>query len=244
MDYLISTRSIVKRFGAVPVLDNIELNILRGEVFAIAGSSGSGKTTLLRILMGFYKPDEGTIEYEGKDITHNIQTIRSLVGLTTQENSFYKRLTVSENLRFYGMMYKVSTKEIRHRIPRILSMIGLEEQGNRLAKTLSGGMMRRLDFGISLIHDPPILILDEPTTGLDPLLRRRLWEVVLKAKRLGKTIIFTSHLLDEVEQYAGRVAILSNSKIVALGGPQQYTQHYGKPFREVFEQIIQQEGSA
>lgn len=241
MPPLLEFTGITKRFNDTTILDNIDLEVFQGETLALVGKSGAGKTTLLRLLMGFYKPDIGTVQYQEKDITHDLERMRRIVGVCTQDNSFYPRLSVYENLQFYANMYDVEPHLIDDRIHRLLEIVELTDSTHTIASTLSGGMMRRLDFAISLVHNPLILIMDEPTTGLDPILRKHLWSVVLRAHKMGKTIIFTTHILDEVEQYATRGAILSDGKIISIASMDQYKEHYNMSFPQIYEEIMNNE---
>ncbi|MFT4311970.1 MAG: ABC transporter ATP-binding protein [Candidatus Woesearchaeota archaeon] len=226
-----------KTFGKEIVLRDASLTLYRGEILGLIGKSGSGKTTLLRILMGFYKPNSGTIWYDGKDITQQTQKIRHSVGLTTQESSFYDRLNVQENLWHYGRMYHISKKELEKQVPRLLQLVDLEDHKKTLAKDLSGGMRRRLDFAISLIHDPDILILDEPTTGLDPSLRKSMWKLIWQIQSLGKTILITSHHFEELEEHCTRIAILESGYVRSVAPMDWYFKKYPqcKNLTQIFE---------
>lgn len=239
MQPLISFQNIGKSFSSQKILNDLSLDIYHNEIFGLVGKSGSGKSTLYRILMGFYKPDNGTLIFDGKDITHDTHAIRQLIGLTTQENSFYPQLTVAENLRYYGRMYHLSHSDIDQRIPQLLQLVELTGHEKSFASELSGGMQRRLDFAISLIHDPPILLLDEPTTGLDPMLRKNLWQLIHNIRNFGKTIIITTHFFDELEQHSTRVGVLNKGRIVAAAPVAQLKQYYRMPqFDAVFSHMI------
>ncbi|MFT4312569.1 MAG: ABC transporter ATP-binding protein [Candidatus Woesearchaeota archaeon] len=219
MDPLVEFQNITKRFKDEVVLNNVQLQIFPDEIFGIIGRSGSGKTTLTRILLGFYPPDEGKLIYRGEDITTHTNKIRRIVGLTTQENSFYPRLTAKENLMYYGRIYDLKKETLETRVPLLLRLMNLVGHENVLAEDLSGGMKRRLDFAISLIHDPDLLILDEPTTGLDPVLTEDIWDIIWKIHSTGKTVIIISHLFDEIEQNCGRVGILNKGRFLAVQSP-------------------------
>jgi ABC-2 type transport system ATP-binding protein len=210
---LIEFSNVNKSFRKKIVLDSINLKIKRGEIFALIGKSGSGKSTLLNLLLGIYSPDSGKIIFKGKDVTGNSKYIRQIVGLTTQENSFYDKLSVYENMRYYSNLYRIKTKYADAHIDTLLKSVGLETSKDSLAENLSGGMKRRLDFAISILHDPELLILDEPTTGLDPLLVKQFWEIVKKVNEEGKTIIVISHIFSELEENATDACILSSGKI-------------------------------
>lgn len=211
---LIIFKDIIKTFSNKTILYNLNLEINEGEVIALIGKSGCGKSTLLKILLGLYPPEQGYIYFQNKDITKNYQKIRQLAGYVSQENSFYEKLSIEENLRFFAKLYKVKKNDINERIPILLSLVRLTNAKNTLASNISGGMKRRLEFAISLIHNPKILILDEPFTGLDIQIRNELWNVIKEIKTTGVTIIICSHLISSVEKHCDRAAILHNKKII------------------------------
>ncbi len=208
---IISFKNIVKGFGKITVLHKLSLDVNQNEVLGLIGRSGCGKSTLLKVLIGAFKPDSGKLLYKGKDITGNSDEIRHLVGLTTQENSFYEKLTIYENMVYYSRLYGI--KKDADKINSILKSVELFEKKKQLAGDISGGMKRRLDFAISLLHDPDLLILDEPTTGLDPILVKQFWNVVNKIKKKGKTIIVISHIFDELIDNCDRVAVMHKGTI-------------------------------
>lgn len=210
---LISFLNINKSFDSKKILSNLDLKIYSNEILGLTGLSGSGKSTLLKILIGFYKADNGNIYYKNKDFSYNHLEIRKIVGFVSQENSFYDKLTVEENLIYFANLFNVTKKDLYERITYLLDLVNLKENKKTFAKDLSGGMKRRLEFAISLIHDPDILILDELFTGLDIKLKDQLWEVILKIRNSGVTVIICSHLLNYLSIYCDRVVILHNKKI-------------------------------
>lgn len=212
---VIEFRGVSKRFGRKTVLDDISLSIRQGELFAIIGRSGSGKSTLMKIFLGIHKPNKGHVLFEGKDITDRSNGLKTLVGLTTQENSFYDKLSVYENMVYYGNLFGVNLprKAMKEAILSILKDVELDHDLKTLAGNLSGGMKRRLDFAISMIHDPKILILDEPTTGLDPILVEQFWKIIKRVAKKGKTILVISHIFPELEANCNRACILHKGKI-------------------------------
>ena len=223
---LFQVRGLKKRFGKNVVLDDLNLEISEGEIFGIIGVNGSGKTTLLKILVGFYKPDEGEISYNGQKLSRALKTIKKEIGFTTQESSFYPKLTVEENIRYFGALYGIDNRTIDINVERILTLIELQDERRMLSENLSGGMQRRLDMACSLIHDPKVLILDEPTEDLDSLLRRGILRLIKKINRLGTTVIITSHLLDDVETLCDRIAILNNKRVVRVGTVEDLREMY------------------
>ncbi len=213
MTYCIEFNNISKSFGQVPVLRTLNLKIQEQDFIGLIGKSGEGKTTLLRTLIGFYKPDNGQIIFKGKEITNKTKILRNIVGFCTQENSFYPELTLEENLYLFGRMYDIKRKILAQRIERLLKLVDLHEKKKKLAGEMSGGMKRRLDFAIALIHDPEIIILDEPTTGLDPIMRQNIWNLIEQINKQGKTIIVCSHLLDFIEDKCKKIAVLKKGDI-------------------------------
>ncbi|MEK6861055.1 MAG: ABC transporter ATP-binding protein [Nanoarchaeota archaeon] len=223
---LFQIRDLEKRFGKNVVLHNVNLDILEDEIFGIIGVNGSGKTTLLKVLVGFYKPDQGEILYNGQKLSKVLKTLKREIGFTTQENSFYQKLTVEENIRYFGALYGVDSRSTDVNVERILTLVELQEERNSLAENLSGGMQRRLDMACSLIHDPKVLILDEPTEDLDPTLRGGILRLIKKINKLGTTIIITSHLLDDVEHLCNRVAIIHERRIIRVGTVEDLREMY------------------
>ncbi|MBN2421791.1 ABC transporter ATP-binding protein [Candidatus Woesearchaeota archaeon] len=216
MPSIIEFRDISKSFGQNRVLSGFNLKIDKGEILGLIGPSGCGKSTLMKILLGIYQADSGKIFINKKDLSKNLVEIRRRVGFTTQENSFYYKLTVYENMRYYANLYNVKQENLRQYLENILREVDLYKARNVLADNISGGMKRRLDFAISLIHDPDILVLDEPTTGLDPILVRQFWAIVKKFNKRDKTIIVSSHIFREIEENSSRVGIMNNGKIVHI----------------------------
>ena len=225
---LIDIKGVTKRFGNKTVLDNIDLTIPEGDIFGIIGINGSGKTTLLRLLIGYYKPTTGTITYKGKNLTTVLKHIKKEFGFTTQDNSFYPQLTVEENITYFGSLYGLSKEHIRRNMNDILILVELDNARSVPAEHLSGGMQRRLDMACSIIHSPHVLILDEPTEDLDPILRREILRLIKRINDLGTTVIITSHLLDDVETICQQVAILHNNSIVKVGSVNDIKKLYKK----------------
>lgn len=215
---LIEFSGICKSFSGKKILDSISLKIEKGDIFGLLGRSGSGKSTLLNILLGIYRPDSGKITFKDRDITYDSSYLRKIVGLTTQDNSFYEKLTVYENMSYYANLYNIgkNNNELRKHINSILDSVSLSESANTIAEKLSGGMKRRLDFAVSIVHDPELLILDEPTTGLDPILVGQFWEIVQKVSKTGKTVIVISHIFPEIKENCNKACILNKGKIHML----------------------------
>ncbi|MBR9675901.1 ABC transporter ATP-binding protein [Candidatus Woesearchaeota archaeon] len=234
-------KDVAKQYGNNLVLDHVNLDIFAGEIFGIIGASGSGKTTLLSSMIGFLKIDSGDILFKEEhllDFYDNQQPFRSvfkkqnevkrIFGFASQEPSFYTKLTVYENLDYFGSLYGLSKPDRRTNIITLLNLMGLVTAKDVLADHLSGGMQKRLDIACALIHDPKVLILDEPTADLDPFLRKHFWKLIKKINKKGTTIVLASHNLQELETLCNRISILHQSKIVSVGTPDQLKDKYSK----------------
>ncbi len=214
MGHLVELKGIGKTFGQKVILHDVSLLLAPGEIVGLLGRSGSGKSTLIKILVGYYKTDSGTICFNGNDVTHNFKDVRHFVGYTTQDNSFYEKLTVEENMRYYALLYGVLAQEQSERIEKLLRGVGLLEHAGTLAGSISGGMKRRLDFAISLLHSPKLVVLDEPTTGLDPFLVETFWKTVTTiVKEEGIAVMVSSHHIHEVQQYCHKVVFMKEGRL-------------------------------
>src|SRR3989344_7683306 len=228
--------NITKIFGKNVVLDHLNMDVPYGDIFGIIGKSGSGKTTLLSILVGFLKPEKGKVFFQGQDLTRMSDSIRQQFGFTAQEGSFYPKLSVKENLEYFGTMYNLSSHELETKIPQILKLVNLVGEEKKLASELSSGMQKRLDIACGIMHDPKVLILDEPTEDLDPLLRKEILKLLKKInKEKNVTIVMTSHLLDEMEQVCTQLAILHNKEIIIEGTLKELKDYYSENQEIVLE---------
>jgi len=217
MAVLLEIKRVKKSFKKNEVLTSINLKAKQRDIIGLVGKSGCGKSTLLKILVGYYKPDAGKIVLNNKNISEDLVGLRNKVGYTTQENSFYEKLNVYENMRYYANLYGLKRKERNIRIRELLEKVGLWRHRKTLAGNISGGMKRRLDFAISLLHNPSILILDEPTAGLDPLLIDQFWKIVKEVvAKENKIVIMSSHILPEIEKYCTKAAVLNEGRIVKI----------------------------
>lgn len=212
--YSIETRQLTKKFKEKVAVDEINLQIKKGELFALLGTNGAGKTTTIKMLSGLILPTSGDIEIENMDMKKDIFKIKEILNVSPQETAIAPNLTVKENLEFMAGVYQISNKE--KKIDELIKQFKLEEILNKKAKTLSGGWQRRLSIAISLINNPKILFLDEPTLGLDVIARKELWKVINELK--GKiTIILTTHYMEEAESLSDRIGIMANGKLVDVG---------------------------
>jgi ABC-2 type transport system ATP-binding protein len=215
---VVAVRDLRKRYGEFEALKGIDFELRAGEVFGLLGPNGAGKTTTIEILEGYRPRDGGVVEVLGADPASAGLEWRSRIGVVLQSSAMYENLTVVESLTQFAGYYPRPRP-----LEDVVRLIGLEEKRDERVRRLSGGQRRRLDLGLALIGDPELIFLDEPTTGFDPGARRRAWETIRSLRDLGKTILLTTHYLDEVEQLADRVAVLREGRIVASGTPQELT---------------------
>ena len=225
---VLEVKGIGKRFGKNVVLNNVDVDVHEGDVLGIIGINGSGKTTLLRILIGYYKANAGSIKYRNKSLQRQYKKVKREFGFASQESSFYPKLTVKENMQYFGRLYGLSHKQIKENMQNILQLVELDDVQNVLAQHLSGGMQRRLDLACAIIHHPQVLILDEPTEDLDPLLRREIVEVIRNINKVGTTVVITSHILEDIEHVCNRVAILHDNTILKVGSVAELRRLYNK----------------
>jgi ABC-2 type transport system ATP-binding protein len=207
-----------KSYGGHEALRGITFEIRLGEVFSLLGPNGAGKTTTIEILEGYRHRDGGDVSVLGVDPAHASSAWRERVGVVLQSSAMYETLTVRESLALFAGYYKRPRP-----VDEVVSVVGLEEKRDSLVRKLSGGQRRRLDFGLALVGDPELIFLDEPTTGFDPAARRNAWQTIRSLRELGKTILLTTHYLDEAEQLSDRVAVLREGRIVATGTPADLT---------------------
>jgi len=218
MHDVVQTTQLTKRFGSLVALDHINLSVKAGEIFGFLGPNGAGKTTTVRILCGLMVPTSGSATVVGYDVTKEPEEVKQRIGYMPQSYGLYDDLTVEENLEFYGSVYRVPPDERRRRGSEILQLVRLDEFRDHFAGQLSGGMKRRLSLAVSLIHGPELLILDEPTAGIDPPLRRVFWEYFRHLNKLGVTFFINTHYMDEAE-LCDRLALINYGRLVAVASP-------------------------
>lgn len=216
--WAIEVEGLVKRFGAFVAVDRISFRVRRGEIFGLLGPNGAGKSTTIRILCGLLLPTEGRVRVDGLDVLTQAEHVKRRIGYLSQRFSLYEDLTVEENVEFFSGLYGVPRERRRERLEEVLQMVGLAERRRALVRVLPGGWKQRLALACALVHEPPILFLDEPTSGVDPIARRQFWEMIVRLSEAGHTILVTTHYLDEAE-YCHRLALLHRGKIVALDAP-------------------------
>ncbi|HSP71161.1 MAG TPA: ABC transporter ATP-binding protein [Gaiellaceae bacterium] len=214
----VRVRELRKSYGAHEAVRGIDFEIATGEVFGLLGPNGAGKTTTVEILEGYRRRSGGEVEVLGEDPERAGTAFRERVGVVLQSSSLYPNLTAREHLSVFAGYYAKPRD-----VDEVVALVGLTEKADARVRTLSGGQKRRLDLGLALVGDPDLIFLDEPTTGFDPAARRNAWETVRGLRRLGKTILLTTHYLDEAEQLADRVAVLREGEIVSVGRPSELT---------------------
>ncbi|RLI13842.1 ABC transporter ATP-binding protein [Candidatus Bathyarchaeota archaeon] len=217
----VEARGLVKKIGRKLVLRGVGFEVSEGEVLGLLGPNGAGKTTTVRILMGILRPDEGSATVMGHDVLEEPLEVRRCVGYLPEVPCLYERLTVEDNLAFYGGLYDIPRAELEKRISELLSLMGLEERAGEPVGALSKGLKQRVAIARALIHDPPVLFLDQPTSDLDPASARSVRELIVELNRSGKTVLICTHNLKEAEDLCDRVAIISGGRILAVGEPDE-----------------------
>jgi len=233
VESLVEAKSLTKRFGEFTAVDGIDFTVEQGEAFGFLGPNGAGKTSTMRMIGATSPITEGSLRVLGMDPVGQGQQIRGRLGVVPQENNLDTELTVFENLFVYGRYFDLSGRVIRERAEELLEFVQLSDRRNDRVEPLSGGMKRRLIIARALINEPDLLILDEPTTGLDPQARHALWDRLYRLKQRGVTLIITTHYMDEAEQLCDRLVVMDKARIVAEGSPRELIERYSP--REVVE---------
>jgi len=214
---MIQVEDISKSFGKIDALKNVSFNIKEGEIFGLLGPNGAGKTTSINILSTILKPDSGKVFIHGLDLAHNQDACKLLIGVVPQEISLYEILSAYENLHFWGSLYHIPPTELAAKINNVLELVGLYDRRNDAIKTYSGGMKRRINMASAILHNPKILLMDEPTVGIDPQSRNRIFEIIQELNQNGMTIIYTTHYMEEAERLCNTIAIIDNGHVIAKG---------------------------
>ena len=221
----IVAQGLSKRFGSFTAVDNISFNVKKGEILGFLGANGAGKTTAMKMLCGLSKPTSGNATVAGFDVSTQSEQIKKNIGYMSQKFALYEDLKVWENMRLYAGIYGLNDNEIKSRTDEILQQLDFQNERNTLVKALPLGWKQKLAFSISIIHQPDIVFLDEPTGGVDPAARRQFWELIYQTADKGITVFVTTHYMDEAE-YCNRICILVDGKIVALDSPKQLKETY------------------
>jgi ABC-2 type transport system ATP-binding protein len=223
---VIEARDLTRTFGSFTAVDRITFDVRAGEVFGFLGANGAGKTTAIRMLTGLLLPSGGAARVAGYDVYRESEAIKRSIGYMSQRFSLYDDLTVRENIRLYGGIYGLSGRDIRARTERMLARLGLEHAANQRVLSLPLGWKQKLAFSVALLHEPRMVFLDEPTSGVDPITRRQFWELIYQAAASGTTVLVTTHYMDEAE-YCDRISIMVSGRIGALGTPTELKQQFG-----------------
>ena len=217
-EVIIKVNGLVKKYGSFIANDNLSFEVYKGEIFGFIGANGAGKTTAIRILCGLSYPTSGEIEVAGYDVYTQREKIKSVIGYMSQRFSLYEDLTIKENIRFYAGIYGLSNIQIREKTELLINRLDLNKVANKLVKDIPLGWKQKLAFSVAVIHEPKLVFLDEPTGGVDPITRRRFWELIYDTANRGITVFVTTHYMDEAE-YCNRLSIMADGKIEALDTP-------------------------
>ena len=231
----IIVNDLTKRFEDVTAVDELNLEVERGELFGLLGPNGAGKTTVINVLCGLIKPTSGSVVVAGLDVQKDPHKVKELIGVCPQETAIYPYLTGLENIDLFGNLHAMNKDLLKARRGKLLEKMGLIADAKRRAGKYSGGMKRRLSLALALIHDPQIAFLDEPTVAMDPQSRHAVWDFIKELKKEGKTVVLTTHYMEEAEELCDRVGIIDHGKLIALGSPKELTSSNDvKNLEEVF----------
>ncbi len=221
----IEAADLTRRFGAFTAVDRITFDVRQGEVFGFLGANGAGKTTAIRMLTGLLAPSGGKATVAGHDVAREAERVKCDIGYMSQRFSLYEDLTVRENITLYGGIYDLSDRDIRDRTSRMLARLGLEHAADQFVRAIPLGWRQKLAFSVALLHQPRVVFLDEPTSGVDPITRRQFWELIYDAAAAGTTVLVTTHYMDEAE-YCDRISIMVAGRIGAMGTPAELKQQF------------------
>jgi drug efflux transport system ATP-binding protein len=225
-DLAIVAKDLTRRFGTFVACDRITFEVRKGEVFGFLGANGAGKTTAIRMLTGLLSPSGGQAKVAGYDVYTESESIKRHIGYMSQRFSLYEDLTVAENIRLYGGIYDLTDRQIRERTDAMLSRLGFRHAAGDLVRSIPLGWRQKLAFSVALLHEPQVVFLDEPTSGVDPITRRQFWEMIYEAAAAGTTVFVTTHYMDEAE-YCDRISIMVTGRIGALGTPADLKKQFG-----------------
>ncbi len=228
MPPILEVQNLVKKFGDLTAVDGVSFEIQAGEIFSLLGPNGAGKTTTISMLSCLLEPTSGDATISGHSVTKEALEVKRIIGVVPQEIALYEELSARENLTFWGQMYGLSGKDLKTRVSEVLEQIGLADRAKDRIKTYSGGMKRRVNIGVGLLHKPQLLFMDEPTVGIDPQSRRSILDSVKELNKAGMTVLYTTHYMEEAEELSHRVGIVDQGKLIAIGTQKELTQLVGE----------------
>lgn len=228
MTSILQVQNLVKKYGDFTAVKGISFDIKEGEIFSLLGPNGAGKTTTISMLSTLYTPTSGDAIIAGHSVTRDPMAVRQVIGVVPQDIALYEDLTAHENLVFWGQMYGLSGKPLATRVDEVLEQIGLTDKAKNRVKTYSGGMKRRVNIGVGLLHKPRLLFMDEPTVGIDPQSRRAILDTVKDLNKQGMTLLYTTHYMEEAQELSDRVGIIDHGELIALGTQKELTQQVGE----------------
>jgi ABC-2 type transport system ATP-binding protein len=243
MEHVVIAEKLTKKFGDFVATNQISFEVDKGEIFGFLGANGAGKTTAMRMLCGLLTPTSGKARVAGFDVFTQAERIKERIGYMSQKFSLYEDLTVRENIRFYGGIYGLSLHDIKSKTARILDNLLLDGVADKLVASLPLGWKQKLAFSVAMLHEPPVIFLDEPTGGVDPITRRQFWDMIYQAASEGTTIFVTTHYMDEAE-YCNRVSIMVDGRMQALDTPRKLKEQYGVTSMDGVFQILARGTSA
>lgn len=234
----ITIDNLTKQFGDVTAVDGLSLSVSKGELFGLLGPNGAGKTTTINVLCGLIPPTQGSVIVRGCDVQKEPEKVKTSIGVCPQDTAVFDYLSGRENIEFFGNLHGLSKETLKTNTDTLLEKMGFTENANRRANIFSGGMRRRINLAMALVHDPEIAFLDEPTVGMDPQSRRAVWDFITGLKSQDKTIILTTHYMEEAEELCDRVGIIDYGKLIALDTPAQLMEnHHAKNLEDVFIEL-------
>jgi ABC-2 type transport system ATP-binding protein len=228
MQAILEAHDLVKQYGDLTAVKGISFSIAQGEIFSLLGPNGAGKTTTLSMLSTLFAPTSGDARIGGHSVLKEPMQVKNLIGVVPQDLALYEDLTARENLTFWGQMYGLGGRALTKRADEVLEQIGLTDRANQRVKTYSGGMKRRVNIGVGLLHKPRLLFMDEPTVGIDPQSRRAILDTVKDLNRQGMTVLYTTHYMEEAQELSHRVGIMDHGQMIALGTQKELTQQVGQ----------------
>jgi ABC-2 type transport system ATP-binding protein len=234
----IRIENLTEKFEDVTAVDGLSLEIEKGELFGLLGPNGAGKTTTIKVLCGLLKPTSGSVQVAGYDVRKEIAKVKEIIGVCPQDTTAYAFLTGRENIELFGNLHTMPKEKLKKNTDELLEKMSLTEDANRRLGKYSGGMKRRINLIMALIHDPEIAFLDEPTVAMDPQSRHAVWDFIKELERKGKTIILTTHSMEEAQELCDRIGIIDHGKLIALGSPKQLMDKFqAKNLEEVFIEL-------